>query len=85
MVHAVTRRQIDADTRRALAAIYLAAYGDSSLPESRLDADNFVASPSRRHSRRAGFRLVGATTDGQTSGYAYGFTGMARPILERKG
>lgn len=75
MVHAVTRRQIDADTRRALAAIYLAAYGDSSLPESRLDADNFVASTIRRHSRRAGFRLVVATTDGQTSGYAYGFTG----------
>ncbi len=74
-VQAVTRKQIDADTRKALAAIYLAAYGDAGLPESQLDADNFVTSTIRRHSRRAGFRLVLATTDGETSGYAYGFTG----------
>jgi GNAT superfamily N-acetyltransferase len=74
-VQALTRKQIDAETRTALAEIYLAAYGDPSLPESRLDADNFVSSTIRRHSRRTGFRLVLATTDGRTSGYAYGFTG----------
>lgn len=74
-VQALTRKQIDAETRTALAAIYLAAYGDPSLPESRLDADNFVKSTIRRHSRRAGFRMVLATTDGEISGYAYGFTG----------
>ncbi|KAA1399386.1 GNAT family N-acetyltransferase [Aeromicrobium ginsengisoli] len=74
-VQAVTRKQIDAEIRQALAAIYLAAYGDPSLPESQLDADNFVSSTIPRHSRRAGFRLILATTDGQASGYAYGFTG----------
>lgn len=74
-VKALTRKQIDADTRKALAAIYLAAYGAPSLPESQLDADNFVNSTIRRHSRRSGFRLVMAETGGQTSGYAYGFTG----------
>jgi len=74
-VQALTRKQIDADIRAALAAIYRAAYGDPSLPESQLDADNFVRSTIRRHSRRAGFRMVLATTDGEISGYAYGFTG----------
>lgn len=74
-VRALSRKQIDADIRQALAAIYLAAYGDPTLPESQLDADNFVTSTIRRHSRRAGFRLVMATTDGRFSGYAYGFTG----------
>lgn len=74
-VKVLTRRQIKADVRKALTAIYLAAYGDPSLPESRFDADNFVSSTISRHSRRAGFRLVLATTDGETSGYAYGFTG----------
>jgi GNAT superfamily N-acetyltransferase len=74
-VKALTRKQIDAETRTALAAIYLAAYGDPSLPESQLDADNFVNSTIKRHARRAGFRMVLATTDGRTSGYAYGFTG----------
>jgi ribosomal protein S18 acetylase RimI-like enzyme len=70
------RKQIDAEVRAALARIYLAAYGDPALPESRLDADNFVSSTLPRHSRRAGFRLVVATTDGEVSGYAYGFTGQ---------
>jgi GNAT superfamily N-acetyltransferase len=74
-VRSLTRKQIDADTRKALANIYLAAYGDPSLPESQLDADNFVHSTISRHSRRKGFRLVLATSDGHTSGYAYGFTG----------
>ena len=64
-----------ANTRKALAAIYLAAYGETALPESQLDAENFVNSTIKRHSRRAGFRLVVATTDDRTSGYAYGFTG----------
>jgi len=74
-VRSLTRKQIDAETGKALAAIYLAAYGVASLPESRHDADNFVHSTIRRHSRRAGFRLVLATTDGEASGYGYGFTG----------
>jgi ribosomal protein S18 acetylase RimI-like enzyme len=74
-VNAVTRKQIDADIRTSLAAIYFAAYGDPALPESQLDADNFVNSTMSRHSRRAGFRLVLATTDGDASGYGYGFTG----------
>lgn len=74
-VKSLTRKQIDADTRKALARIYLAAYGDASLPESRLDAENFVSSTIARHSRRAGFRMVLATTDDEISGYGYGFTG----------
>lgn len=74
-VQSLTRKQIDGGIRNALAAIYLAAYGDPSLPESQLDADNFASSTIRRHARRAGFRMVVATTDDQVSGYAYGFTG----------
>jgi GNAT superfamily N-acetyltransferase len=74
-VQALTRKQIDSEVREALAAVYLAAYGDASLPESRLDADNFVSSTLPRHARRAGFRLVVATTDDAVSGYGYGFTG----------
>jgi ribosomal protein S18 acetylase RimI-like enzyme len=74
-VHVLTRKQIDADTRTSLAAIYRAAYGDPSLAESQLDAENFAHSTLSRHSQRAGFRLVLATTDGKISGYAYGFTG----------
>ena len=68
-------RQIDEATRDALAAVYLAAYGDPDLPESRLDADNFVDSTLTRHAGRAGFKLVIASTDGTVSGYGYGFTG----------
>ncbi|MCW2831940.1 MAG: hypothetical protein JWP31_2632, partial [Aeromicrobium sp.] len=58
-----------------LAAVYLAAYGDASLPESVHDAQNFVDSTLTRHARRSGFRLVVAETAGTVSGYGYGFTG----------
>lgn len=74
-VQAITRKQIDNGVRESLAKVYLAAYGDEGLPESRLDANNFVSSTVHRHARRAGFRMVLATTDGEVSGYGYGFTG----------
>ena len=66
---------IDRATRDAMAAVYLAAYGDPELPESRLDADDFADVTLTRHAGRAGFKLVLSTTDGQVSGYGYGFTG----------
>ncbi|NRQ50672.1 GNAT family N-acetyltransferase [Aeromicrobium stalagmiti] len=71
----LTRRQVDRSVKDSLAQVYLAAYGDPALPESALDADNFVTSTLPRHARRAGFRLVVATTDDVVSGYGYGFTG----------
>jgi len=74
-VKTLARRQIDQTTRDALAGVYLAAYGDEALPESRLDAENFAGSTLRRHARRSGFRLVVSVTDGTVSGYGYGFTG----------
>lgn len=74
-VRTLGRRHIDRAHREALARVYLGAYGDATLPESRLDADHFVGSTLDRHSRRAGFRLVVATTDGTVTGYGYGFTG----------
>ncbi|MET0953399.1 MAG: GNAT family N-acetyltransferase [Aeromicrobium sp.] len=74
-VRTLTRRQIDRGVRDALAGVYLAAYGDPSLAESRLDAADFVSSTLRRHSRRRGFRLVVAVTGDTVSGYGYGFTG----------
>ncbi|MGA8987534.1 N-acetyltransferase family protein [Aeromicrobium sp.] len=74
-VIALTRKQLDATVLDSLATVYLAAYGDASLPESRLDAENFASSTVPRHARRDGFRLVVATTDGEVSGYGYGFTG----------
>lgn len=74
-VTVLTRKEINDGVRASLAAVYLAAYGDPALPESRLDADNFVSSTIPRHAGRSGFRLVLATTDGQASGYGYGFTG----------
>lgn len=74
-VHAFDERQIDDPTRAALAAVYLAAYGDPELPESHLDAENFAHVTLTRHAGRAGFKLVLATTDGHVSGYGYGFTG----------
>lgn len=74
-VRTLTRRQVDRGVRDAMARVYLAGYGDPALAESRLDADNFATSTLRRHSRRTGFRLVVAVTDGTVSGFGYGFTG----------
>lgn len=74
-VQTLGRKQIDDTVRSALARVYLAAYGDPHLPESQLDAQNFAESTINRHSRRSGFKLVLATTDGEVSGYGYGFTG----------
>lgn len=74
-VRTLGRRHIDRALREALALVYLGAYGDPALPESRLDAENFVRSTLDRHARRAGFRLVVAETDGIVTGYGYGFTG----------
>lgn len=74
-VETMGRKQIDQATRDALARVYRAAYGDPSLPESRLDAENFAESTLQRHARRSGFKLVVSTTDGTVSGYGYGFTG----------
>jgi GNAT superfamily N-acetyltransferase len=74
-VETLSRKQVDDDTRAALARVYLAAYGDAALPESRLDAENFVDSTLPRHARRSGFKLVLSRTDGNVSGYGYGFTG----------
>ena len=74
-VQTLGRKQIDRTARSSLARVYRAAYGDPSLPESELDADNFAESTLRRHARRAGFKLVVSVTDGIVSGYGYGFTG----------
>nr|MCW2728545.1 hypothetical protein [Aeromicrobium sp.] len=74
-VQTLGRKQIDRALRDALARVYLAAYGDAVLPESVLDAENFAEATLRRHSRRAGFRLVVSVTAGEVSGYGYGFTG----------
>ncbi|MEJ7636135.1 GNAT family N-acetyltransferase [Aeromicrobium sp.] len=74
-VNALTPKQLDAGLRTALAKVYLAAYGDEALAESRHDAENFVSSTLSRHARRSGFRMVVSTTAGQVSGYGYGFTG----------
>lgn len=74
-VQVLGRKQVTNDVRDALSRVYLAAYGDPALPESRLDAQNFATSTISRHARRDGFRLVLATTDTTVSGYGYGFTG----------
>lgn len=74
-VETLGRKQITPEVRAALADVYRVAYGDPTLPESRLDAQNFVESTLSRHSRRSGFRLVVSHTDGRASGYGYGFTG----------
>lgn len=74
-VHTLGPRQIDRDVQQGLGRVFLAAYGDPHLPESELDAQNFVESTVPRHARRKGFRLVLARTDGEVSGYGYGFTG----------
>jgi len=74
-VETVGRKQIDRTMRGALARVYRAAYGDPTLPESKLDAENFAESTLKRHARRSGFRLVVSVTDGVVSGYGYGFTG----------
>jgi ribosomal protein S18 acetylase RimI-like enzyme len=72
---ALGRRKITRELRADLARVYLAAYGDATLPESHLDAENFAEVTLRRHARRSGFKLVVSTTDDIVSGYAYGFTG----------
>ncbi|MBC7632369.1 GNAT family N-acetyltransferase [Aeromicrobium sp.] len=74
-VQTLTRKQISNHVREALGQVYLAAYGDASLPESHLDATNFAESTLTRHAKRTGFRLVVSTTDDVVSGYGYGFTG----------
>lgn len=74
-VQTLTSRQIEPEIRQALAQVYLAAYGDASLPESHLDAENFAESTLTRHASRSGFKLVLSRTDGEVSGYGYGFTG----------
>lgn len=74
-VRTLGRRKITGELRADLARVYLAAYGDASLPESHLDADNFAEVTLRRHSRRSGFKLVVSVTDDVVSGYGYGFTG----------
>jgi ribosomal protein S18 acetylase RimI-like enzyme len=74
-VETLGRKQMTREIRAALKHVYLAAYGDHALRESAADAQNFVESTIPRHSRRKGFRLVLATTDGTVSGYGYGFTG----------
>ena len=72
---ALGRRKITRELRADLARVYLAAYGDKTLPESHLDAENFAEVTLRRHARRSGFKLVVSLTDDIVSGYAYGFTG----------
>jgi ribosomal protein S18 acetylase RimI-like enzyme len=74
-VKVLGRGQVNRQVQDSLAGIYLAAYGDPGLPESRLDAQNFASSTIPRHARRDGFKLVLATTGDQVSGYGYGFTG----------
>lgn len=74
-VETLDRKAITTDVRDDLARVYLAAYGDATLPESQLDAENFATVTLKRHSKRAGFRLVLSWTDGAVSGYGYGFTG----------
>lgn len=74
-VQTLVRKQIDRTVRDALTQVYFAAYGHPTLPESLLDAQNFVKSTIPRHAKRNGFRLVLSRTDEKVSGYAYGFTG----------
>jgi GNAT superfamily N-acetyltransferase len=74
-VRTLGRRKITTELRADLTRVYLAAYGDASLPESHLDAENFAEVTLRRHARRSGFKLVVSVTDDVVSGYAYGFTG----------
>jgi ribosomal protein S18 acetylase RimI-like enzyme len=74
-VQVLGRKQVSRKIKDSLAQVYLAAYGDAGLPESRLDAENFAGSTLSRHARRDGFKLVLATTDDVVSGYGYGFTG----------
>ena len=74
-VEVLGRKQVSRKIKDSLAQVYLAAYGDPGLPESRLDAENFAGSTISRHARRDGFKLVLATTGDEISGYGYGFTG----------
>jgi ribosomal protein S18 acetylase RimI-like enzyme len=74
-VKVLGRRQVNRTVQESLSDVYLAAYGDPGLPESRLDAQNFANSTIPRHARRDGFKLVLATTGDEISGYGYGFTG----------
>jgi ribosomal protein S18 acetylase RimI-like enzyme len=74
-VQVLGRKQVNRKVKESLADVYLAAYGDPALAESRMDAQNFASSTISRHARRDGFKLVLATTDDHVSGYGYGFTG----------
>lgn len=74
-VQVLGRKQVNRAVQDSLSNVYLAAYGDPGLPESKLDAQYFASSTIPRHARRDGFRLVLATTGGAVSGYGYGFTG----------
>jgi GNAT superfamily N-acetyltransferase len=74
-VQVLGRKQVNRQVQDSLSDIYLAAYGDPGLPESRLDAENFANLTIPRHARRDGFKLVLAVTADEVSGYGYGFTG----------
>jgi ribosomal protein S18 acetylase RimI-like enzyme len=60
----------------ALRRVYLSAFGAPEYGESADDARRFVEEQLPTHAERNGFRLVVASIDDVTVGFAYGYTGQ---------